>query len=117
MFGLILAAALTVVPSGTNVIRVLPPPPKVERYDDGVEKPPAKYDHPPTITWVALHLERDELIKFCGSDAVACTKPYIFDVKGPFCLTLLQWKYDDGFDPVHVWHHERAHCNGWRHAE
>lgn len=92
----------------------LPPVPAPTYWADGVEKPPAAFDHQPMGEWVILHVSAPEIQAFCGHNADACTKQYFFDGPGRvFCLTVLQNKYPDGTSASEIWHHERAHCNGW----
>lgn len=81
----------------------------------GVEPPPAKYDHPPTVRVQVIEGTRAEIQRVCRKatrysgpqNILACAMP-----TDTVCIII--WpKGQTRSGPL--WRHERAHCSGWRH--
>ena len=101
-----LAFAVLAVICGAILLKAQP------NYDEyGVEMPPAKYDHEPSVPVVLSFMSSFKIHKTCGNDvALACAYSY-----ANFCAIHLpndassQALLDD------LLIHEKAHCNGWVH--
>jgi hypothetical protein len=93
---------------------------------DGIEMPPARFDHWPRAKVFVRHIHFNQMQFVCGLTAaeraqkmsvLACAPMF-----GNECwLFLPVWaEFEGGNNSAwrrHIWKHERAHCNGWRHPD
>lgn len=84
--------------------------------DLGVIRPPARYDHMPTIPLVLFRPSPEKTAEICASWMPAGTT----SVHGCAFITAMNECYiyirsDIGLSHLfwYVYHHELAHCNGW----
>lgn len=94
-------------------------------WPDGVVIPPAQYDHPPKMPIVVIHPHAAEFAALCPHDS-SCSIEY---VNGNCVIAMPEWSevrtsWSGRGKPQrptpeyigHLFRHERAHCNGWRHT-
>jgi hypothetical protein len=98
-----------------------PEDPDSVTWNDGIEKPPARFDHVPGVPVREVFTDLAKVDATCGGSAgekpgpriTACTTPQGI---GSGCLIVLPFPDQVGMIYMaHLRRHERAHCNGWRH--